>query len=169
MPVLQREFLNLKNVRDKCSVYNSFKYKFILCKEDLDVNKFPKLEFYSDELDYNFIFEGKDLFIHDEKNKNLIFLIVFDIHTPIETVWELGLPFLRKEKIFFDMDKETLNIFSIDNISKTKTNSLSLIINVIIISFILGLIVSFLFRLPSKKERKKRANELEEDFEYTKE
>ena len=61
------------------------------------------MEFYSDELDYNFIFEGKDLFIYDDKNKNLIFLIIFDIYTPIETVWELGLPFLRKEKIFFDI------------------------------------------------------------------
>ena len=56
IPVLQREFLNLEGVREKCSIYNSFKYKFILCQTDLDVNKFPKLEFYSDELDYSFTF-----------------------------------------------------------------------------------------------------------------
>jgi hypothetical protein len=163
IPVLQREFLNLEGVREKCSIYNSFKYKFILCQKDFDVNKFPKLEFYSDELDYSFSFEGKDLFIYDEKNNNLIFLIVFDVYTPIETVWELGLPFLRKEKIIFDMDKESLNIFTVENIN-IKTNSLALIINVIFISFILGLIVSFLFKLPMKKQRKKRANELEEEI-----
>ena len=103
------------------------------------------------------------MFIYDEKNNNLIFLIVFDVYTPIETVWELGLPFLRKEKIIFDMDKESLSIFNVDNIN-VKTNSLALIINVILISFILGLIVSFLFKLPMKKQRKKRANELEEEI-----
>ena len=163
IPVLQREFLNLEGIREKCSLYNSFKYKFILCENDLDINKFPKLEFYSDELDYTFTLEGKDLFIYDEKNNNLMFLIVFDIYTPIETVWELGLPFLRKEKIIFDMDKESLSVFTVDNIN-VKTNSLALIINIIFISFIFGLIVSFLFMLPKKKQRKKRANELEEDL-----
>lgn len=67
IPVLQREFLNLENIRDKCSIHYSFKYKFILCKKDFDVNKFPKLEFYSDELDHSFVLEGKDLFIYDTK------------------------------------------------------------------------------------------------------
>ena len=166
IPVLQREFLNLENFRDKCSIYNSFKYKFILCKKNLDVNLFPKLEFYSDDLDYTFTFEGKDLFVYDEKNQNLLFLIVFDIHKPIETIWELGLPFLKKEKIYFDMDKETLNIFPLDKVKNQKTNSLSLIINVIIISFILGLVLSFLLNFPHKKGRKSKPNELEEDFEY---
>ncbi len=168
IPVLQREFLNLEKIRDECSIYNSFKYKFVLCKKDFDVNKFPKLEFYSDDLDYTFTFKGKDLFVYDEKNKNYIFLIVFDSHRPIETAWELGLPFLRKEKIYFDMDKETLNVFSFDEVIKPKNNSLALIVNVVIISFILGLVVSLLFRLPLKKQRKKKANELVEDFEYTK-
>ena len=168
IPVLQREFLNLDKVRDKCSFYTSFKYKFILCKNNLDVNKFPKLEFYSDDLNYTFSLEGKDLFVYDEKNNNLIFLIVFDIHEPIETVWELGLPFLRNEKVYFDMDKETLSVFTADKIIKPKNNSFTLIINVVIISFILGLVVSFLLMLPSKTQRKKRANELEEDFEYIK-
>ena len=132
------------------------------------MNKFPKLEFYSDDLNYTFSLEGKDLFVYDEKNNNLIFLIVFDIHEPIETVWELGLPFLRNEKVYFDMDKESLSVFTADKIIKPKNNSFTLIINVVIISFILGLVVSFLLMLPSKTQRKKRANELEEDFEYIK-
>ena len=168
LPVLQREFLNLADIRDKCSIYNSFKYKFILCKKDLDVDKFPKLEFYSDDLDYTFIFEGKDLFIYDEKNKNLLFLIIFDKHTTIETVWELGLPFLKKEKLYFDLDKELITVYYKENNIKFKYNSLSLIINVILISFIFGLIIACLFNLPSKNKRNKRINELEDDFEYIK-
>ena len=169
LPILQREFLNLPDIRDKCSLHASFKYKFMLCNNDLNVDKFPKLEFYSDDLDYTFTFEGKDLFILDEQNNNLIFLIVFDIHTPIETVWELGLPFLRKEKLYFDIDKESLGVCLTNSNSKTKVNSLTLIFNVVIFSFLFGLVISLIIKLSSKNHRKKRINELEEDSELIKE
>lgn len=166
--VLQREFLNLKDIKEKCSLHNSYKYQFILCQKDLDVNIFPNLEFYSDELDYTFKFEGKDLFILDEENNNLIFLIVFDLHNPTSTSWELGLPFLLKEKIYFDIGKESLGVFNNVNKTENKANSLSFIINVIIISFLILLVISLIFILPSKKQRKKRINELVDDSEYIK-
>ena len=44
LPVLNREFLYLSEIKEKCSLYSSFKYEFILCNKDFDVNKFPKLE-----------------------------------------------------------------------------------------------------------------------------
>ena len=166
-PVLQREFLNLAEVRDKCRTLVSNKYQFVLCNKELDVEKFPKLEFYSDELDHTFIFEGKDLFVFDSKNNNYIMLIVFDLYAPVETAWELGLPFIKKEKLFFDMDKEHLGI-CLDDEKQTKNNSTYVLINVALISFLCALVVGLLFMMPSKKERKKRANELVEDYEYTK-
>ena len=166
LPVLEREFLNLAEVRDKCRVLLSHKYEFVLCNKDLDVEKFPKLEFYSDELDHTFTFEGKDLFVYDSKNDNYLFLIVFDLYTPVETSWELGLPFLRKEKLFFDMDKENLGVCL--EAAQPKENSMYLVLNVALICFLLAVIVGLLFMMPSKKERKKRANELVEDYEYTK-
>ena len=85
LPVLQREFLNLAEIRDKCRLLTSNKYQFVLCNKDLDVEKFPKLEFYSDELDHTFVFEGKDLFVFDTKNNNFLLLLVFDLYTPAET------------------------------------------------------------------------------------
>ena len=163
-PVLQREYLNLAEIRNKCSIYYSSYYKFILCKGALDVNSFPKLEFYSDELDHTFVFEGKDLFVYNEVYKYYMFLIIFDQLDFSQTVWELGLPFLRKEKIYFDMDKESLSIFYDIN-TVNQQNTLSLAVIVMIISFIIGLIVSYLFMLP-KKQRKNRLNELREDYEY---
>ena len=166
LPVLEREFLNLAEVRDKCRVLISHKYEFILCNKDLDIEKFPKLEFYSDELDHTFTYGGKDLFVFDSKNENYLFLIVFDLYAPVETAWELGLPFLRKEKLFFDMDKENLGV-CLDG-TQPKENSIYLVLNVALISFLLAVIVGLLFMMPSKKQRKKRVNELEEDFEYTK-
>ena len=166
IPVLEREFLNLAEVRDKCRILTSHKYEFVLCNKDLDVDKFPKLEFYSDELDHTFTYEGKDLFVFDSKNEHYLFLIVFDLYAPVETAWELGLPFLRKEKLFFDMDKENLGVF-LDAV-QPKENSMYLVLNVALICFLLAIIVGLLFMMPSKKQRKKRANELVEDYEYTK-
>ena len=166
-PVLQREFLNLAEVRDKCKSLISNKYQFVLCNKDLDIEKFPKLNFYSDELDHTFTFEGKDLFVFDAKNDNYLMLIVFDLYSPVQTIWELGLPFLKKEKLFFDMDKENLGV-CLDDENRTKTNSTYVVINVALISFLCALVIGLLFMMPSKKQRKKRANELVEDYEYAK-
>jgi len=167
LPVLQREFLNLAEVRDKCRLLTSNKYQFVLCNKDLDIEKFPKLEFYSDELDHTFVFEGKDLFVFDAKNNNFLFLVVFDLYSPVETFWELGLPFLRKERLYFDMEKENLGV-CLDEEKQPKTNSMYLIVNVGLICFLAALVIGLLFMMPSKKQRKKRANELVEDYEYTK-
>ena len=165
LPVLQREYLNLAEIRNKCAFYNSYKYQFILCK-NIDVDKFPKLEFYSDDLNHTFVFEGKDLFVFDETNKNFIFLIVFDKFSPTETVWELGLPFLKKEKIYFDMDKDSLSVFYDVEYVENKENSLSLFIMVMIISFIIGLYFSYLIIASKSKQRKTKMNELKDDYEY---
>ena len=167
LPVLQREFLYLYEIKDKCRLLISHKYQFILCDKDLNIEKFPKLEFYSDDLDHTFTLKGNDLFVYDEKNDHLLFLIVFDIYNPVETFWELGLPFLLKEKLFFNLEKENLGV-CLNEKSSNKTNSLYLIINVAILTFLCSLVIGILFMIPTKKQRKKRINELEEDFEYVK-
>lgn len=167
LPVLQREFLYLADIKDKCKLYTSHKYQFVLCDKDFDVDKLPKLEFYSDDLDHTFVLEGKDLFVFDEKNGHLLFLVVFDIYNPVETFWELGLPFLRKEKLYFDLEKENLGVCITD--ASVKSSSFLLVINVGIIVFLSALVIGLLFMMPSKKQRKKRINELEdEDIDYTK-
>ena len=162
LSVLNREFLYLSEIKQLCSLYTSFNYEFILCNKDFDVNKFPKMEFYSDELNHTFTLEGKDLFVFDEKNNNYIFLIIFDIYTKKETGWELGLPFLLKYKIFFDFNDESLGI--IETIKSIKSNSLKGIANVFIFSFLIGIIFSYLFLLPKKIQRKRRLNELEDEL-----
>jgi NADH-quinone oxidoreductase subunit G len=161
--ILNREFLNLPKIKEQCSLLNSYKYQFMICKKDFNVNKFPKLEFYSDELNYTFILEGKDLFVYDKKNKNYIFLIIFDIHSKIQSGWQLGLPFLRKNQIFFDFSEESLGI--VEPKKNIKKSSFSELFNVVVISFLIGIIFSYLFLLPKKKGRKTRLNELEEEME----
>ena len=165
--VLQREFLSLENIRDKCSVLYSDKYKYILCDKNLEIEKFPKLEFFSDELNHTFVLEGKDLFVYDEKNEKLLFLIIFNLYNPMETFWELGLPFLKKENLYFNMEKEEIGIYINEHNKENKVNSLYLInFGIIIILFSFVLFLYFLKKLPKKAERKKRINELSEDYEY---
>ena len=166
LPVLQREFLFIPEIKDKCRLLTSHKYQFVLCEKDLDIDKFPKLEFYSDDLDHTFVLEGKDLFVFDEDNHHLIFLVVFDRYNPVETFWELGLPFLRKEKLFFDLQDDNLGV-CINELSVIKQSSTFVLINAAIIIFLAAIIIGLICQMP-KKGRKKRMNELNEDLEYSK-
>ena len=167
LPVLQREFLFLAEYKDKCKLLTSHKYQFVLCEKNIDIDKFPKLTFYSDDLDHTFILEGKDLFVYDEDNNHYLLLIVFNRYNPVETFWELGLPFLRKEKVFFDLSKEYLGV-CLDEPNVPKQNSTYILINVGIITFLCALVIGLICQMPFKNERKKRLNELEDDFEYSK-
>ena len=65
------------------------------------------------------------------------------------------------------MEKENLGV-CLDGEKQPKTNSMYLIVNVGLICFLAALVIGLLFMMPSKKQRKKRANELVEDYEYTK-
>ena len=89
-------------------------------------------------------------------------MIIFDTFNKKQTGWELGLPFLLKNKIIFDLNDESLGIIEKNNI--VNKNSLYPIINIIIISFFIGIIFSYLVLLPKKSQRKKRLNELDEEL-----
>ena len=167
LPVLQREFLFLAEIKDKCHLFTSIKYQFVLCNNSIDIDKFPKLEFYSDNLNHTFVLEGKDLFVYDEDNKNYLFLVVFDKYNPVETFWELGLPFLIKEKLFFDLEKEDLGI-CLNEQNIYKQNASYILINAVIITFLCAIVIGLICQISNKKERKKRLNELKEDLDYLK-
>ena len=166
LPILQREFLFLADIKKKCRLLTSPNYQFVLCDKDFDVDTFPKLEFYSADLDHTFVLDGKDLFVYDEDNKHYILLIIFNRFNPVETFWELGLPFLRKEKLFFDSKEEELGICT-KGPKITYENSTYVLINAAIITFLCAVIIGLLCQMPSKKERKKRLNELEDEQEYS--
>ena len=166
LPILQREFLFLAEVKNKCRLLTSPKYQFVLCDKDFDIDTFPKLEFYSADLDHTFTLEGKDLFVYDEDNSHYILLIIFNRFNLVETFWELGLPFLRKEKVFFDSEEEELGI-CVKGSKITYENSTYVLINAAIITFLCALVIGLLCQMPSKKERKRKLNELEDEQEYS--
>ena len=165
LPVLQREFLFLSEIKDKCKLLTSHKYQFVLCEKDLDIDLFPKLEFYSDYLAHTFVLEGKDLFVYDEDNNHYILLIIFDRYNPVETFWELGLPFLKKEKLFFDLQDENLGV-CVNEPNTIKQSSTYVLIYAAIIIFLAAAVIGLICQMP-KKGRKKRVNELNEELEYS--
>ena len=165
--VLQREFLFLQEYKNKCRLLASKKYEFVLCENNIDIDKFPKLEFYSDDFDYTFVLEGKDLFVYDEDYNHYLLLIVFNRYKPVETFWELGLPFLRKVKIFFDLEKENLGV-CINKENAPKQSSSYVLVNAAIITFLCSIVIGLICQMP-KKIRKYRLNELIEDgIKYSK-
>ena len=165
LPVLRREFLNLPDFKG-CKLEQSDFYKYVTCDESINVDKFPKLEFYSDELDHTFSLDGKDLFVHDSAKKQYLFLVVVDIHNIKENTWDLGLPFLKKEQLYFDLGKETLGVCASKNVSASSIISSPVPLWLVLAIILLLSILVLYFRLPHK-QRKARVNELVEDCEYT--
>ena len=84
----------------------------------------------------------------------------------------MGRDFLKVYQLYFDMDKKLIYI-PIKNENETDISSSSSIFKIFHswLTLILGILVIFLIiyiaRYLKKYPRKKRANELEDDFEYT--
>ena len=140
----------------------------------LDKN-FPDLIFEHKDLKEKFILTKKDLFAFNTNNdsdKNLYFLILSGEEY---LDWILGIPFLKNYVLSYNYDtkkigyyehfgKEEPNKKDRDNPSffKSITFKIIIVIILIIVIFCLGM----LFQKYYKKSRKKKANELDDDFEY---
>ena len=150
---------------------------YYYCKNEKKViseikNSFPGISLTSFDLNYNFTFEAKDLFI--EKNGYVFCLLFFGSSTTKKN-WEMGRPFLKKylftinqiEKYisFYGIEKENNENSDTENEGiSTTTFVLAIFGTIILVSIICFLI--FKFYLYDKYFRKKRANELEEDGDY---
>ena len=140
----------------------------------LDKN-FPDLIFEHKDLKEKFILTKKDLFAFNTNNdsdKNLYFLI---LSGEDYLDWILGIPFLKNYVLSYNYDtkkigyyehfgKEEPNKKDRDNPSffKSITFKIIIVILLIIIIFCLGMF----FQKYNRKSRKKKANELDDDFEY---
>ena len=158
-------------------------YYYFYCDDSvyLEIKKsFKPLVFKKVYLSENFILSFNDLFV--KINGYLIFLIIFKNDTYSNYEWNLGAPFLRKYQFVYDFENKQIGYYH-DRIKKAsngedginhedKKNSnyisfgyfgfLCLIIILSIIFFILG----FLFAKKIYDIRKKRAYELNGDYDY---
>lgn len=168
-------FFNEKIKSNKCIFVNeSIEYSFYHCDKDIDLTNFPTLSLYQRTFNYTFELNASDLFEDFEDRKYFLMNFVEE-DDDISSIWILGQPFLKKYKFTYNFDARTVGMYfgmieeeKQENEEKeNKENEFNkfwiilIICSVIIIT--LGIIIYILIR---KIPRKKRANELEENFDY---
>ena len=152
-------------------------YTYIECDYDSSfrVASFPDICFEHADFEIAFNLTYKDLFIVDKKNKKYIFLM---IHKNYFSGWIFGSVFLRKFQLVFDQDAKTIGYYkkvenpyddvdSLKGLNGAKTlKTVFIFILIIILSFLLVILGMIVQRKFFNKNRKLRANELEENFSY---
>ena len=167
------EFLSNKICSEKKFDYY---YYYIECNSVLNIESFPDISLESRGFRTIFNLTYKDLFIKDEKNNKYIFLMFSSSFYPGNS-WALGTPFLRKYQFVFNEDSRTIGYYRNNNrkndnnnlkeLNKTKKIKTTLIIFLIVIFSVLFTIFGMIIqRKFFNKNRKMRANELEENFSY---
>ena len=144
-------------------------------------NNFPDLLFYNYDFNRNFTLTKKDLFAFNtlnESDTDLYFLVVNGIDE--NNRWILGIPFLKKYTLSFDYDNKRIGYYinygkeeEEESDSDQKNNdeynfftSTAFIIIICVVSACIIFGLGMLFNNYLKKSRKKRANELDDDYEY---
>ena len=158
---------------------SDYVYNHIECdyNSSFRVSSFPDICFEHAGFETTFNLTYKDLFIADKKTNNYIFLIMTK---PYYSDWLLGSVFLRKFQFVFNQDSKTIGYYRyipksyeenskenlLDKNNSKMIKSIFIIILVIIFSFLLIFFGMIIQRKYFNKNRKIRANELEENFSY---
>ena len=169
-------FYNISNIffkpyldNNKCEIKaEPLQYIYIQCHgnnfTDNDIKSFPTLYLKSVDMNYTFELNHEDLF-SKEKDGEIIFKIVFDLHYD---GMKFGKPFLKKYPFTIDNNKFTISLYVEEKIEEKGTNYTAVIILSIVSFCLLALVIYFGYKLLTKKgKEKKRANELDEDYDYT--
>ena len=143
------------------------KYGYIYCDSnkftDSDIKSLPKLIFKQTNMNYIFELNYEDLF-SKQKDGRIYFLIVFDLNYK---TFKIGKPFLKKYSLTVDNKKNLITYFRIKE--ENEDNGYSRIVWIVILSVFVVILAGttgfFAYKF-IKKKIKKRANELDEDYEY---
>ena len=169
--LLDKEFFNdyiNKNICFK-EQYDNEQNTFYYCKntKNFDATKFKTIYLKCNDLENIFELNYKDLFYY--KDDLVYFLMIFKKYNQGNYI--LGEIFLKKYSLFFNQDSKTIGYYK--NIQETNENneqkfSFSLthiLLLLILISIIVVGIIIFFYK--NNKNRKIRANELDDNYEYT--
>lgn len=168
-----------------CS-HSKFVGKGLDSLEDTPYNHFPNLVLYFKNCNMTFTLDKHDLFI--EKNDRIYFLVIFKKSNAENNVWDLGEPFFYKTKynpIVFNEDAKAIGFYNSalpkisneeyiknqnnkqeSNSDNTASSNIVLYIGIGVGIIILVALAYYLGKVLNDK-RKKRANELNDDFDYT--
>ena len=173
-----KEYIN-NNICFEENISINDTYTMIRCYENKfknEIRKFPELNLYCKDLNINFILTYEDLFIN--LGNYLYFLIIFrtsGFKIKYE-FWELGIPFLKKYQMIFNMDSKKIGYYipiKEKKYQEKKNNnnkvniSIRTVIEIIIGVIFILIIIYFIKRLYYIKIKQKRPYELQdEDYDY---
>ena len=155
-----------KNCEKKIFKKNDFYY---VCDNKLNLDNFPDLIFMY--FDFNFTLTKNELW--RKFDGKYYFLIIFSEEERDE--WVLGKIFFQKYTILFNLDAKKIGFYQNfqkknqkdTNNHQKKFNLLVSWILVIVLSILLIVVIIYIFYYLKIKIRKKRVNELEDNYDYT--
>ena len=152
------------------SNHHNIYYYCVNDKSKLNLSNMPSINFYIKQADFTFTLTPDDLFV-PYKDK-LIYQVVFDEN--FLKVWNFGLPFFKKYQVTLDRKANVIGIYKNPVKQAMTGKSFSDFISKNIFVIFLASIFAFAFimsvknglKCKNEKRRKKRRNELEDDFIY---
>ena len=140
------------------------RYSAIICNKDssFNIDSFPSIYFYHRIFNYTFELTKDDLFLI--KNNKYIFLVFFSDYDI--KYFAMGKIFLKKYLFTFNQDIKTISFYSPDLTMKTKYEKNKLIIIGVLLVIICSTIGFYLSKKIYENTRKKRINEINEQYEY---
>ena len=125
---IQRDFFNSFINKKICLIRDINNYKVIECNANKftnkDINNFPTLYIYNNDLNHIFEMPGKDLF--NKLNNKYYFNIVFPIKNSENNKWVIGKIFFRKYPVIFSPKNRIIGFYIKPNegmIAENKENS----------------------------------------------
>ena len=180
---LLNDFMSDKIKNGLCFEVKLYFYVTYYCKKIVDVSKLKNLYFYVKELDFTFELNYKDLF-YKAPDGNNYFLIYFSVDYSSDEgsdfFWTFGEPLFRKYNFVFNQDIKRIGLYTKYNDTNIRNEEdnlkkkgfwanykwyVILTISLFIVCAGLGLMIFLYLKVLPK--RKMKANELEDDFEYS--
>ena len=145
--------------------YVSFKkLEFYYCNKQINISEFQNISFTIKNCDLEIQFEYKDLVF--ENVDFYYFLIYFPTVYYSTSSFRLGKPFFKKYLITFNQDTKMIGYYKNIIINKNNIKNIYPWIITLICVFCMLLMGFYIFYYRPYKLRKKRANELDDDYEY---
>ena len=167
---INKEICYIKEIKLNIEWREGEKYfEYIYCdKNKVDISQLQNIKFIHNRLNYTYEFNYKELF--DEIDNYYIFKIIFQKTSNF--YWIFGKIWLEKYLMVFDQDQKTIGYYYINEKEKViidnkkKNINVQLLIGLVFIVLILiGFTIWLIFYL-KKDIRKKRINEINDDYEY---
>ena len=161
------------------------RYQYIICDKSFnkEMSKFPTLYFQQDAYNYTFQITYKDCF--KEINNQILFLLFYDPWSP--DVFKVGKNFMQKYQFIFRGDQKNIGFMNQNKGSRDDGNNgnsdnnnndnkkeenknvdiKKIIIIIVLVVLLIGIVIGiFVGKKIWDKNRKKRANELIDDYDY---